>query len=145
MDTLSGTVQTTLPAELGAVLRRRRLEIPLTLQELADRSGISVSHIGRIERGERFPSAKVLLRLACHLQYEENELFALAGYLTPPESPGSIDASPADRTPRLDPQVARILAREPVEVQRSVVSPLAVVKNTARHIKCGESDKQSLP
>lgn len=139
MVTQAGTVQTPNPAELGAILRQRRLEIPFTLQELADRSGISISHIGRIERGERHPSAKALLRLACHLQYGEDELFTLAGYL--PATTESISGINDGKAGRLDPHVARVLAREPVEVQRSVISLLAVVKNTARKIKCGDTDK----
>jgi transcriptional regulator with XRE-family HTH domain len=99
----------------------------LTLQELADRSGISPSYIGRFEHGERFPSAGVLKKIAKTLNFNINELFSLAGYL-PPRSdyrPGlqsnSIDCG-------LDPYVSWILSQEPVEVQRAVISILAVVK-----------------
>jgi len=49
---------------LGRMLRQQRVAIPLTLQELARLSGTSPSHLGRIERGERFPSARVL-RKSC--------------------------------------------------------------------------------
>jgi transcriptional regulator with XRE-family HTH domain len=41
--------------DLGKLLKQRRVMIPLTLQELARASGVSASHLGRIERGERFP------------------------------------------------------------------------------------------
>ena len=41
---------------LGRILRQQRVLIPLTLRKLATISGISSSHLGRIERGERFPN-----------------------------------------------------------------------------------------
>jgi transcriptional regulator with XRE-family HTH domain len=121
------------PLEFGKMLRLRRQAIPLTLQELAERSGISTSHIGRIERGERFPSAKVLLKLACHLQYDENELFTLAGYLTSADSP-NLHGDLAKPSRQLDPQVARVLAAETPEIQRAVISLLPALKTAARDI-----------
>lgn len=121
------------PAEFGSIIRLRREKIPLTLQQLAARSGISASHIGRIERGERFPSAKVLLRLACHLQYDENELFTLAGYLTSQDQVSHRHNS-ADDLGQLDPDVARLLAAETTEIQHAVISLLPALKNLARDI-----------
>ncbi|MBA7629696.1 hypothetical protein ES703_37200 [subsurface metagenome] len=47
---------------LGKMLKLRRVMIPMTLQELARASDISPSHLGRIERGERYPSARILRR-----------------------------------------------------------------------------------
>lgn len=68
--------------DLGKILKQRRLTTPLTLQKLSAESGVSVSHLNRIERGERFPSARILRRLAQPLGFEETELFSLAGYLS---------------------------------------------------------------
>ena len=68
---------------LGRILKQRRVMIPLTLRRLATASGISPSHLGRVERGERFPSASILRKIAKPLGFEENELFTLAGYLSP--------------------------------------------------------------
>lgn len=99
----------------------------LTLQELADRSGISPSHIGRIERGERFPSAGVLKKIARPLNFNVNELFTLAGYL-PPQSGYKSELQYNSIDCGLDPYVSWILSQEPVEVQRAVISILAVVK-----------------
>jgi transcriptional regulator with XRE-family HTH domain len=45
---------------LGRLLKQRRVMIPLTLRELATISGTSPSYLGRMERGERFPSASIL-------------------------------------------------------------------------------------
>jgi len=37
--------------DFGRLIRQQRAMIPLTLQELAIRSGISPSQLGRVERG----------------------------------------------------------------------------------------------
>lgn len=113
---------------LGELLRQRRVIIPLTLQELAHASGVSPSHLGRIEKGNRFPSARILGKLAKPLGFEENELFALAGYLSPR------GATEAERPSvgQLDPYVALVLSQEPVEIQRAVVTILSVLKSMAR-------------
>ncbi len=50
-------------SNLGRIIRQRRLAIQLTLNQLAARSGVSTSHLGRVEKGERFPSARVLQRI----------------------------------------------------------------------------------
>ena len=49
---------------IGRIIKQRRLMIPLTLRELAAISGVSSSHLGRVERGERFPSASILRKIA---------------------------------------------------------------------------------
>ncbi len=46
--------------QLGKMVKQRRVGLGMTLCELADKSGVSGSHLGRIERGERFPSARAL-------------------------------------------------------------------------------------
>lgn len=38
---------------LGKLLKQQRVMLPMTLQELAVRSGVSASHLGRIERDKR--------------------------------------------------------------------------------------------
>ena len=71
---------------VGGILKQQRISLPLTLQELASKAKVSASHLGRIERGERFPSAHILRKIAAPLGFEENELFTLAGYLSTPAS-----------------------------------------------------------
>ncbi len=117
---------------LGGIIKRQRIVIPLTLRELSARSGVSSSHLGRIERGERFPSAYILQRIAKPLGFEEGELFALAGYLSP--QPSTADETKTD-VRQLDPIVARFLAQEPVEIQRAVVAILSVLKSIARSLE----------
>ncbi len=121
-------------ADLGRILKQRRVMIPLTLRGLAAISGTSSSHLGRIERGERFPSASILRKIAKPLGFEESEFFSLAGYLSPrPSSPdeGSADYSGG----RLDPYVDRILSQEPVEVQHTVIGILSILKSIAKAVK----------
>jgi len=118
-------------SDLGEMLRRQRVMMSLTLVELANRSGVSSSHLGRIERGERFPSARILQRMAKPLGFEENELFALAGYLSA-SSPSLAEEGPSYIGGRLDPYVAKVLSQEPVDVQRAVIGILSLLKSIAR-------------
>jgi len=102
--------------------------VSLTLRELATTSGVSASHLGRVERGERFPSARILRKIARPLDYDETELLTLAGYLAP--KPATESERPGGR--QLDPYVAAVLSQEPVEIQRSIVTVLAVLKSMAK-------------
>ena len=120
-------------SDLGKIIKQQRVTVPLTLQELTAKSGVSSSHLGRIERGERFPSAHVLRKIARPLGFEEDELLTLAGYLSP--QPRRIaEESPGYSGGRVDPYVARVLAQEPVDVQRAVIGILAILKSLAKSI-----------
>ena len=122
---------------LGRILKQQRIAIPLTLQELAATSGVSSSHLGRIERGERFPSAHILRRIAKPLGFDEDELFTLAGFLSP-QTPSVAEESSRGYTSRhLDPYVAKMLAEEPIEVQRAVIGILTMLKSIARGMTKG--------
>ena len=120
--------------DLGKILKQQRITIPLTLQELAAESKVSSSHLGRIERGERFPSARILRKIAKPLGFDEDELFTLAGFLSP-QTPGvAAERGTAYSARQLDPYVAKMLAEEPVEVQRSDSGILSILKSVARGI-----------
>jgi transcriptional regulator with XRE-family HTH domain len=114
---------------LGQVLKQQRVQLSLTLHELAVKSKISKSYLGRIERGERFPSAHVLRRIAGPLGFEEQELFVLAGL------PKMADDNTRNSSRRLDPYVARVLAGEPVEVQRAAVAIITILKSLAKNLR----------
>jgi transcriptional regulator with XRE-family HTH domain len=119
-------------SDLGRILKQQRVTVPLTLQELAKESGVSSSHLGRIERGERFPSARILLKIAKPLGFDEDELFTLAGFLSPQTSGVAEESSTRYSGRQLDPYVARMLAEEPPEVQRAVVGVLSLLKSIAK-------------
>jgi len=116
---------------LGRIIKQQRIAIPLTLQKLAARAGVSASHLGRIEAGQRFPSAHILRKIAKPLGFEEDELFTLAGYLSP-QSPMIAEKNLGYSGERLDPYVARVLAQEPVEMQRAVIGILTILKSIAK-------------
>jgi len=116
---------------LGEVIRRQRVAIPLTLQELAKMGKVSPSHLGRIERGERYPSARILRKIAKPLGFEEDELFTLAGYLSPQIGSASEITTNYNKG-RLDPYVAKMLAQEPIEVQNAVIGILSMLKSISK-------------
>jgi transcriptional regulator with XRE-family HTH domain len=53
-----------LQKTVGTTIRRERRERRLTLRELAERAALSVVYLGEIERGKKYPSARVLEQLA---------------------------------------------------------------------------------
>ena len=118
-------------SDLGKILKQQRITVPLTLQELAAASGVSSSHLGRIERNERFPSARILRRIAKPLGFDEDELFTLAGFLSP-QAPGVAEEGARYNSRQLDPYVARMLAEESPEAQRSVIGILSLLKSIAK-------------
>ena len=125
---------------LGKVIKCQRVTVPLTLKELSEATGISLSYLGRIERGERFPSARTLRKIAQSLNFEEGELFTLAGYLSPQYS-AMAEANAGYNREQLDPLVAKMLAKEPIEIQRVVISILTILiilKSTAKGVSVGD-------
>ena len=120
-------------ANLGKIVKQQRISESLTLKELATMARISSSHLGRIERGERFPSARILRKIAKPLGFEEGELFTLAGYLSA-QSPAIADMGANYASGRVDPYVSRMLAQEPIEVQRAIIGILTILKGISRSL-----------
>lgn len=118
---------------LGKVLKQKRLSASLTLYQLSEASGVSPSHLGRVEKGDRYPSADILQRIAKPLGFGEEEIFTLAGYLSPHLSDGPVKEVSVENTPQngLDPYVAKILGQEPVEIQHAVIGILTIMKSIA--------------
>jgi transcriptional regulator with XRE-family HTH domain len=119
--------------DLGRILKKQRLSLTLTLRELSAASGVSASHLGRIERGERFPSGSILRRIAQPLGFGEDELFTLAGYLSS-STPSVAEGYPRYKGGELDPYVAKVLSQEPVAVQRAVIGILSILKSMAKGV-----------
>lgn len=68
---------------LNRILRQRRVAILLTLEELAAASSVPSAQLGRIETGEHLPSVRILRKIAKPLGFKKDELFTLAGLLSP--------------------------------------------------------------
>ncbi len=116
---------------LGEIIKQRRMAMPMTLRELATISEVSASHLGRIERGERLPSAHILQKIAQPLGFKQNRLFTLAGFLS--ESQSEDTGEELDYIgSRLDRDVIKVLAKESFIVQRSVIEILSLVKSLAQ-------------
>ena len=61
---------------LGANIRERRTAGELTLEDLANEAGLSVTYLGQTERGQRNPSVLVLWRIADALGITLDQLAA---------------------------------------------------------------------
>jgi len=66
------------PRTFGLVIRERRRQLGLYLEQLARRIRISPQYVGLLESGKRHPSDKVVARLAEVLGLDRRELFLLA-------------------------------------------------------------------
>jgi len=108
----------------------------LTLEALAEMSGVSSSHLGRIERGERFPSAQILRKIAKPLDCKESDLLIWGNYLSHPDDEGNVEDSIAG----LDPYVAKVLSQEPADVQLAVIGILNILKSIAKVVN--EADRK---
>lgn len=64
---------------IGSTIRKLRKELKLSQEELAHRSSIDRSHMGKIERGERNVSIANVIRIARALQCSPSELLHRAG------------------------------------------------------------------
>jgi len=124
---------------LGRIIKQRRILASLTLGELSANSGVSASHLGRIERGERFPSARVLRKITRPLGFDEGGLFTLAGYLSAwPLTEAETMAGGSSK--QIDPIVASMLRQEPYEVQQAVIVILSMLKSIAKRAKTVEGN-----
>ena len=119
--------------EIGKTLKHQRLMLELTLRELAARSGVSQSHIARVERGERFPSGHILRKIAKPLGLDESLLMVTAGYLSPQSSSETGEEPGLYR--QLDPYVVKVLSEEPVTMQRVVLGILSILRSLAQSVE----------
>ena len=58
----------TLQQRFGNVIRRRRAEIGLGQEALADKAGLHRTHVSLLERGQRMPTLEVVRKLAAALE-----------------------------------------------------------------------------
>jgi transcriptional regulator with XRE-family HTH domain len=62
---------------IGRIIRRERLDRQLTIKELGDKAGLSEIYVGEIERGQKYPSSKVLENIAQALDLDLADLLEL--------------------------------------------------------------------
>ena len=127
----------------GEMLRLQRATMRLTLQQLASKAKVSPSYLGRIEKGTRFPSARILKRIAKPLGYDEDQLFTLAGYLSAAPSSTAVKNAVHASGGQLDPYVSKILAQEPIETQHAVIGILSILKSISRGTSKSTGSKKS--
>lgn len=104
-------------ASFGREVRRRRGAAGITLEQLAERSGLSASYIGTIENGKRNPSLSIILALAKGFNVNPGELLDGSAARPPPEEAGPIagltPASPRSETSARRGQRAKSPRRAP--------------------------------
>lgn len=109
------------PQNLGNIVKKQRNRLGLTLKDLSAKSGVSTSHLGRIENAQRYPSARVIRQIAKPLNLDEKELFNMAGYL------------PTDQLTTPDLEKYKLLAELDVLVNRATAD-LNRIKNIIRKL-----------
>lgn len=72
----------TLQQQFGRIIRRRRSELGLGQEALADKAHLHRTHVSLLERGKRMPSLQVIKKLAAAL---ETTMASLVAELEEPE------------------------------------------------------------
>jgi len=127
--------------EIGRLIKHQRIFLGLTRAKLGEMAGLSSSVICRVERGERFPTARTLHKLAKVLDISEVELFIRADYLSEPESNKKIEED--TQIMKLDPRVIFELSKEPVKTQRAVLTLLKMLRSIATDIASEAAEDSS--
>ncbi|HQP34916.1 MAG TPA: helix-turn-helix transcriptional regulator [Polyangiaceae bacterium] len=97
---------------LGKDVRRRRLALGLTLEQVAEKARLSPNYVGSVEMGRRDPSLSTVLALARALRIPPGDLLGGAQALEGPAL-----------------EAARLVASLPGEVQEPL---LALLRSLAR-------------
>lgn len=105
----------TLKQIFGSNVRQTRKQRGLTVEKLAERVGVSVETIGRVERGETAPSFDSIEQIAAGLEVSPQELFGLVTEAVPGTTRGDILA-----------QLQAITA-DATDTQLSLIAQLAAV------------------
>lgn len=127
--------------EIGRLIKQQRIFSELTRAQLGKKAGLSPSVICRVERGERFPTARTLHKLAKVLDISEVELFIRADYLSKPESNKKIEEE--TQIMKLDPGVIFELSKESLKTQRTVLTLLKMLRSIATDIASEKTEDRS--
>lgn len=83
---------------LGERIRARRAELGISQEGLDARTGVHWSYLGQVERGQRNPSLRNLLRIAEGLQIDPGDL--VKGLPAPPADDADDEHAPRRRPRR---------------------------------------------
>src|SRR5215831_9043000 len=75
--------------KFGKEIRRRRKSLGMTIEQLAERSGLTPNYVGTVEIGDRDPSLSTVIALARGLSVAPGELLGGADKV----SPAALEAS----------------------------------------------------
>jgi len=103
---------------MGRVIRRERQDRQLTIKELGDKAGLSEIYVGEIERGQKYPSSKVLENLANALDLDIAELLELMA-----------EEIRAERQPQTTSAIGFTLPAKPGQPRRLVVKRIVNMLN----------------
>lgn len=78
--------QSNVKQRFGKAIRRRRRELDLSQEELAERAELHRTYVSDIERGDRNPSLENVEKLAKALNLKVSELFTRYGVEEEPEA-----------------------------------------------------------
>lgn len=73
--------------QLSYLLRKRRQELGLKLEDVATRAGVDSAGLSRAENGKKIPAPDTLAALAAALHMPLADLYEAAGYPLPQELP----------------------------------------------------------
>src|SRR5436309_14524952 len=105
--------QVDLQEIIGRVIRRERQDRHLTIKELGDKAGLSEIYVGEIERGQKYPSAKVLESIASALDIDMADLLELMA-----------EEIRAERTPQRTNAIGFTFSATPGQPRRLVVKKM---------------------
>jgi transcriptional regulator with XRE-family HTH domain len=110
------------PAVLGREIRRRRLALNMTLDELGARSRLTPNYIGTIENGLRDPSVSTLCAIARGLGISASELFGcrIATSAMATEAGKMLDAVPPELQALILALLRFFVRRRPPRYRRGV-------------------------
>ena len=103
---------------IGRVVRRERQDRRLTIKDLGDKAGLSEIYMGEIERGQKYPSSKVLEAIARALELDMAEFLELLA-----------EEIRNDREPQLANAIGFVLPSTPNQPRRMVVKRIVNMLN----------------
>jgi len=119
-----------LQETVGAVIRRERQGRDLTIRELAERAIVSPVYLGEIERGQKYPSALVVERVAEALDLDVPEFIDLVVSDLRVEAPVEVARTQA---PVIDLRMRHSSGERPLVVVPALRPALEVVASGARY------------